>query len=117
PAARPPPTGAHRMAAASTAVRTLRSRSDFQVLPEPLGLRAADRDFRRLRVLHPKDVVPAEPRDDLLDLVDVDQVRSMHAPEHVRIQARLEVVKRSIARRPRNLACHYVNRLVRQRGI
>src|SRR5688500_5935233 len=74
------------------AVRVLRSpppgpRLELQVLPEPFRLRAAHRDLRALRVLHPKDQVPAEPRDDLLDLVDVDQVRPVHAPEHLWIEA------------------------------
>ena len=91
--------------------------SELQILPEPLGLRAADRDLRALRVLHPKDVVPAEPRDYLLDLVDIDEVRPMNAPEHVRVQTRLQLVEGSVVGRPRHLPCNYVNRLIGQRRI
>ena len=47
-------------------------------------------------VLHPQDVVPTEPRDDLLDLVDVNQVRPVHAPEDVRVEPRLQLVERPV---------------------
>src|SRR5512133_2062613 len=61
-------------------------RLQLQILAEPLGLRAADRDFRRLAVLHPEDVIPAEPGDYLLDLVDVDEVRPVHSPEDIGVE-------------------------------
>ena len=72
---------ARRWRSAAVGLRRRSGRLQLQVLPEPPRLRAAHRDFRRLLVLHPQDVVPAEPRDDLLDLVDVHQMRPVHAPE------------------------------------
>ena len=74
-------------------------RLQFQVFAQPARLGSAHRDFGRFRVLHPQDVVPTEPRDDLLDLVDVDEMRAVHAPEHARIEARLQLVERPIVRR------------------
>src|SRR5262245_33249015 len=68
----------------------------LQIFPEPSGLRTADRDLRRLLVFHSQDVVPTEPRDDLLDLVDVDQMRAVHAPEDGWIEPRLQLVERPI---------------------
>ena len=78
-------------------------RLQLQVIPQPLGLRPADRDLRGLRVLHPEDVIPAEPGDYLLDLVDVDEMRPMHPPEHLGVEARLQFVERPVvatSRRP-----------------
>src|SRR5258708_12847768 len=82
-------------------------RSQLQILAQPPRLRAAHRDFRRLLVLHPQDVVPAEPRDDLLDLVDVHEMRSMHPPENGRVEPLVQFVQRTVAPCPRVLACHY----------
>src|SRR6185503_4567542 len=76
----------------------------LQVFAQATGLRTAHRDFGRFRVLHPQDVIPTEPRDDLLDLVDVHQVRTVYAPEDARIEPRLQLVERPIVRRPRVLA-------------
>src|SRR6187399_3321538 len=76
------------------------ARSDLQILPEPFGLRPADGDFRRLRVLHPQDIVPAEPRDDLLDLVNVHEMRAMYPPEDARVEPILQLVERPIVRGP-----------------
>src|SRR5262249_56507830 len=61
----------------------------LQVLPQPTRLRTADWNLCRLLVFHPQDVVPTEPRDDLLDLVDVHHIRSMDPPETRRIHAPL----------------------------
>ena len=41
----------------------------------------------------------------------------MHAPEHVRVEPRLQFVQRPVVGRARHLPCHYVNRLIGQRGI
>ncbi|MCK7523830.1 MAG: hypothetical protein MZV64_42510 [Ignavibacteriales bacterium] len=59
------------------------------------------------RVLHPEHVVPAEPRDDLLDLVDVHQMRPVDAPEHVRVEAGLQLVERPIVGRAGHLGGRY----------
>ena len=64
-----------------------------------------------------QDVVPAEPRDDLLDLVDVHQVRAVHAPEDGRIEPRLQLVERPVVRRPRVLARYDRDAFVGQRGV
>src|SRR5262245_25233586 len=85
---------------------------EAQILPEPLGLSAADRYLRGLRVLHPEDVIPAEPGDYLLDLIDVNQVRPMHTPENARVEPRLQFVERPEVRRSRQLTSYYVNRVV-----
>src|SRR5918993_874915 len=77
--------------------------SELQVLPQPFRLGAADRDLRRLRVPHPQDEIPAEPGDYLLDLVDVDEVRAMHAPEHRLVQLRLQFVEGPVRGHPRHL--------------
>ena len=41
----------------------------------------------------------------------------MDAPEHLWVQARLQLVQRSVVGRPRHLPCNYVNRLIGQRRI
>ena len=41
----------------------------------------------------------------------------MNAPEHLWVQARLQLVQCSVIGRPRHLPCNYVNRLIGQRGI
>src|SRR4029078_7205277 len=81
------------------------------------GLSPADRNLRGLRVFHPQDVIPAEPGDYLLDLIDVNQVRPVDPPENTRIQPRLELIERPEIRRARELGGYYVNRVVRQRRI
>src|SRR5258705_8305107 len=91
--------------------------SELQVFPEPLRLRAAHGDLRALRVLHPEDVIPAEPGDYLLDLVDVDQVRPVYPPEHLGVEPCLQIVQGPVVRAAGHMARYYVNRLVRQRGI
>ena len=94
--------------------RARSGRLQLQVLPESLGLRATHRYFRSLRVFNPKDIVTAEPRDDLLDFVDVHEMRPVYAPEDIRVQTRLQVVQGAVVRRPGYLPCHYVNRLIGQ---
>src|SRR5262245_59121763 len=84
-------------------VRKKPERSELQVLPQPPRLRAAHRDLARLLVPHSQDVVPAEPRHDLLDLVDVHQVRPMHAPEDASVEPSLKLVERPVIRRSRVL--------------
>ena len=78
---------------------------------------AAHRDFRRLRVFHPQNVIPAEPRDDLLDLVDVHQMRPMHPPEHGRVEALVQLVEGAVVGRARVLAGYYRNAFVGERGV
>ena len=90
-----------------------RSRLQFQVIPEPTRLRPADGNLRGLRVLHPQDVIPAEPGDYLLDFVDVHQVRPVNAPESRGIEPGLQFVERPEVARAADLACHNINRLVR----
>src|SRR6186713_2676965 len=97
---------------APPAVPRLATTSELQVFPQPFRLRPADRNLRALRVLHPEDVVPAEPRDNLLDLVDVDQMRPMHSPERVRVETGLQLVKGPVVGCSRYLPRYYVNRLV-----
>ena len=48
--------------------------SQSEQLPQPLGLRAAHRDFGLLPIVHSDLVGALEPRDDFLDAVDVHQV-------------------------------------------
>src|SRR5690606_30169047 len=83
--------------------RAYPAKSEPEIFPEALGLGPADRNLRRLRVSHPEDVIPAEPGHDLLDLVDVDQMRPVHPPEGVRVEVRLELVERPIVRDPRQV--------------
>src|SRR5262245_46964740 len=94
-----------------------KGRLQLQILPEPFGLGTAHWDLRALGVLHPEDVIPAEPGHYLLDLVDVDQMRAMNSPENVRVEPRLQVVQCPVVRAAGHMACHYVNRLVSQGGI
>src|SRR5205085_3076425 len=86
--------------------------SQLQILPQPARVRAADRDLRRLLVLHLQDVIPAEPRHDLPDLVDVHQVRAVYPPEHRRVEPLVQLVQRPVVRRSHVLSCHYRNAFV-----
>src|SRR5215203_4312833 len=79
------------------------------------GLRSADRDLRRLRVCHPEDVIPAEPRNDLLHLVDIHQVRTVDPPEHLRVEPRMQLFEGSVVRCPRYLISHNINRILDER--
>src|SRR5207248_1667527 len=123
--ARPPrPPGRRRRpwrlpcrAAVVRLLPTVSAALQAEVLPQPLGLRPTDRNLRRLRVFHPEDVIPAEPGDYLLDLVNVNQMRPVHAPEHARVQPRLQLVERPEIGRPRKLVGYYVNRVVGQGRI
>ena len=46
-------------------------------------------ESRALAVAHLQDVVPAEPGHDLLDFIDVHQVRPVHPPEYGGVEPRL----------------------------
>src|SRR6476619_919682 len=88
---------------------------ELQVLAEAPCLGPAHRNLRALRVLHPEDVIPAEPGHYLLDLIDGDEVRAMHAPERGGVEARLQLIERPEIARTRNLTSNYINRLVGHR--
>ena len=61
----------------------------LQQFAEAFGLRAADRDLGAALIGHFKHVARLEPRHDFLDVVDVDQVGAVRAPEDFGLERRL----------------------------
>jgi len=57
--------------------------SKAEQLPQALGLSTTDGDLALLLIVHPQLVGTLEPRHDLADPVDVDQIRAMGPPENV----------------------------------
>ena len=53
----------------------------LQQFAEALGLRAADRNFRLLLIVHFQHVARLEPGKHFLDVVDIHQMRTMRPPE------------------------------------
>src|SRR5918993_1638643 len=110
-------TGRRRRLTKSGSRRPDQRRLQLQVLPKAPGLRSADRDLRRLRVCHPEDVIPAEPRNDLLHFVDIHQVRAVDPPEHLGVEPRMQLFEGSVVRCPRYLISHNINRILDERRM
>src|SRR4029077_1144438 len=62
------------------------ARLKSEKLAQSLGLGATDRNLRLLLVIHSKLVRAFKPGNDFLDAVDVDQERTVRAPEKVRVK-------------------------------
>src|SRR5690242_8877760 len=59
---------------------------ELEELAEAAGLRAAHGNFGVLAVIHAELVAGFEPRHDLLDVVDVDYIGAVGAPEGLRVE-------------------------------
>src|SRR5580704_19057094 len=59
---------------------------EVQKLAQTFSLGARDGNFARALVVHFEHVAGLEPGDDFLDVVDVDQVRAVRAPEAVGVE-------------------------------
>ena len=71
---------------------------EIEKLAEPLRLRAADRDFGLLRIIHPELVARFEPRNDLTNVLDVYDKRAVRAPEGLGIKLIDQLFKRAAVR-------------------
>src|SRR5579871_2805566 len=61
--------------------------SESEELPQALGLSAAHRDLGLFLVVHPQLVRALEPRHNLADPINVNQVRAVGSPKHIRVEA------------------------------
>src|ERR1700735_357942 len=59
---------------------------EFQKLAQAFGLGARDGNFARALVVHFEHVAGLEPGDDFLDVVDIDEVRAVRAPETIGVE-------------------------------
>src|ERR1035441_1478863 len=64
----------------------------LEQFPQPPRLYPADRNFGVLFVVHAELIARFEPGHDFFDAVDIDQVGTMHTPEHLAIQICLEIL-------------------------
>src|SRR3990170_4688095 len=64
---------------------------EVEQLAQALGLGAADGNLGVLAIAHPQLVGALETRQNLFDVVDIDEVGTVHAPEHAGIERRLQL--------------------------
>src|SRR5882672_670082 len=91
-------------------------RLHLQEFAEAFGLGAAYGDFGGALVGHFQHVAGFEPGDDFLDVVDVDQVGAVRAPEKFRVERRLELFDRAVIGGALDLAGNYRDGAVFDRG-
>src|ERR1700721_2903605 len=72
----------------------------IEQLPQTARLCAAYRNLGLLLICHPQLIGALEPRHDFANLVNVDQERSVRAPEHRRIEQIEQLVERAALRLP-----------------
>src|SRR5271156_2388349 len=68
------------------AVRVASKHLKFQKHSQSFGLCARDGNFAGALVVHFQDVAGLEPGDDFLDVVDVDEVGAVGAPEAIGVE-------------------------------
>jgi len=79
-------------------------------------LGAADGDFRVLAVRHAQLVGAFEPGDDFLDVIDVDQIGAVHAPEHAGIEIGLQLFDGAVIGLALQILAHERDQPVVDRG-
>ena len=69
---------------------------EVEEFAEAFGLLAGDGDFGVFLVVHFEHEAGLEPGNDFLDVVNVDEVRAMRAPEGIGIETGKEFVKSAV---------------------
>ena len=75
-----------------------REELEFEEFAEAFGLLAGDGDFGLFFVVHFDHEAGFEPRDDFLDVVDVDEIRAMGTPEGVGVEGGVEFFEGAVLR-------------------
>src|SRR5581483_2187071 len=78
----------------------------FEQFPQPARLHTADRNLGVLFIVHAELIARLEPWHHFLNPVDVHQERPMYAPEHLAVQAGLQVFDGAIVRLPFQIRGH-----------
>jgi hypothetical protein len=72
----------------------------LQQFAQPFSLHAAHRHLGASFVVHAELMAGFKPRHDFTDTVDVHQIRAVHAPESVAVEAGLQILERAVIRWP-----------------